>query len=162
MDAATDQSILRHEVSEVSFGFYSDDEIRDLSVKQITSRISFDTLKNPVLGGLYDPALGPVDFNMICPTCHLTQKECPGHLGHIELPVPVYSPVLFTTLINILKRKCLSCHKFRRSSANSRVFRVRILLLDNGYVEEAASLLQLLDQKDGNFDESSTQTVQRQ
>ncbi|RHY34590.1 hypothetical protein DYB32_000813 [Aphanomyces invadans] len=162
MDAATDQSILRHEVSEVCFGFYSDDEIRDLSVKQITSRISFDTLKNPVLGGLYDPALGPIDFNMICPTCHLTQKECPGHLGHIELPVPVYSPVLFTTLLNILKRKCMSCHKFRRHSANSRVYRVRILLLDNGYVEEAASLLPLLDQKDGNFDESANQTLQRQ
>ncbi|CAK4067593.1 unnamed protein product [Aphanomyces euteiches] len=162
MDAATDQSILRHEVSEVTFGFYSDDEIRDLSVKQITSRISFDSLKNPVIGGLYDPALGPIDFHMICPTCHLTQKECPGHMGHIELPVPVYSPVLFSTLLNILKRKCMSCHKFRRHVSNSRIFRVRLLLLDNGYVEEAAQLLELLDQKDGNFEESTTQTVQRQ
>ncbi|OQR96429.1 DNA-directed RNA polymerase I subunit RPA1 [Thraustotheca clavata] len=162
MDASMDQTILRHEVSDVCFGFYSDDEIRALSVKQISSRVSFDSLKNPVIGGLYDPALGPIDFNMICPTCHMTQKECPGHLGHIELPVPVYSPVLFATMLNILKRKCMSCHKFRKSASTTRIYRVRLLLLDNGYIDEAAQMLELLDQKDGNFEEGYEQTVMRQ
>ncbi|OQS01274.1 DNA-directed RNA polymerase I subunit RPA1 [Achlya hypogyna] len=162
MDASMDQTILRHEVADVSFGFYSDDEVRALSVKQITSRVSFDALKNAVIGGLYDPALGPIDFNMICPTCHMTQKECPGHLGHIELPVPVYSPVLFATMLNILKRKCMSCHKFRKAASVSRIYRVRLLLLDNGYIEEAAQMLELLEQKDGNFEEGHAATVARQ
>ncbi|KAL4151688.1 hypothetical protein PRNP1_008630 [Phytophthora ramorum] len=162
MDSATDQTILRHEVAEVAFGFYSDAEIRDLSVKQLTSRLSFDSLNNPVMGGLYDPAMGPVDFNMICPTCHQTQKECPGHLGHIELPVPVYSPVLFGQMFNLLKRKCFTCHKFRVASARSRVVRVKILLLDNGFENEAAQLTELLEQRNGVEDEPPQRTLQRQ
>ncbi|KAF1326351.1 DNA-directed RNA polymerase i subunit rpa1, partial [Globisporangium splendens] len=162
MESATDQTILRYEVSEVGFGFYSDAEIRDLSVKQITSRMSFDSLNNPVIGGLYDPAMGPVDFNMICPTCHQTQKECPGHLGHIELPVPVYNPVLFGHMLNLLKRKCFTCHKFRIASARSRVLRVKILLIDNGFDEEARSLSELLEQRNGVEDEPPQRTFQRQ
>ncbi|KAJ0407192.1 hypothetical protein ATCC90586_005281 [Pythium insidiosum] len=162
MESATDQTILRYEVREVAFGFYSDDEIRDLSVKQITSRVSYDTLNNPVIGGLYDPALGPVDMNVLCPTCHQTQKECPGHLGHIELPVPVYNPVLFAQMLNILKRKCFTCHKFRTASARSRVLRVKILLLDNGFHEEAATLSELLEQRNGVEDEPPARTFQRQ
>lgn len=162
MESATDQTILRYEVSEVAFGFYSDAEIRDLSVKQVTSRMSFDTLNNPVIGGLYDPALGPVDFNMICPTCHQTQKECPGHLGHIELPVPVYNPVLFGHMLTLLKRKCFTCHKFRIASARSRVLRVKVLLIDNGFDEEAALLSELLEQRNGVEDEPPQRTFQRQ
>lgn len=162
MESATDQTILRYEVAEVGFGFYSDAEIRDLSVKQVTSRMSFDSLNNPVIGGLYDPAMGPVDFNMICPTCHQTQKECPGHLGHIELPVPVYNPVLFTHMLNLLKRKCFTCHKFRIASARSRVLRVKILLIDNGFDEEARVLSELLEQRNGVEDEPPQRTFQRQ
>ncbi|KAI9906876.1 hypothetical protein PsorP6_003606 [Peronosclerospora sorghi] len=162
MDSATDQTILRHEVADVAFGFYTDAEIRDLSVKQLTSSLSFDSLNNPVIGGLYDPALGPVDFNMICPTCHQTQRECPGHLGHIELPVPVYNPVLFSQMFNILKRKCFTCHKFRMASAHSRVVRVNMLLLDNGFENEAAQLTELLEQRNGVEDEPAQRTFQRQ
>ncbi|CAH0473375.1 unnamed protein product [Peronospora belbahrii] len=162
MDSATDQTIIRHEVAEVAFGFYSDAEIRDLSIKQLTSRLSFDALNNPVVGGLYDPALGPIDFNMICPTCHQTQKECPGHLGHLELPVPVYNPVLFGQMLNLLKRKCFTCHKFRVASARSRVVRVKILLLDNGYENEVDQLAELLEQRNGVEDEPPQRTFQRQ
>ncbi|CAH0486361.1 unnamed protein product [Peronospora farinosa] len=162
MDSATDQTILRHEVAEVTFGFYSDAEIRDLSVKKLTSRLSFDALNNPMVGGLYDPALGPIDFNMICLTCHQTQKECPGHLGHLELPVPVYNPVLFGQMLNLLKRKCFTCHKFRVASARSRVVRVKILLLDNGFQNETDQLDELLEQRNGVEDEPPQRTFQRQ
>ena len=36
-------------------------QIRELSIKQITSPIVYDNLKNPVAGGLYDPAMGPLE-----------------------------------------------------------------------------------------------------
>ena len=36
-------------------------QIRGLSVKQINSPIVFDNLRNPVAGGLYDPAMGPLE-----------------------------------------------------------------------------------------------------
>ena len=133
-----------------------------MSVKEITATTVFDDLGNAIVGGLYDAALGPIDFNQICPTCHLTQKECPGHLGHIELPVPVYNPVLFMTMYNMLKRKCLSCHRFRLSAHKIQEYRVKILLLDTGYIDEAMTLRAKMLARNGDFDETQLQTKLRQ
>ena len=36
---------------------------------------------------------GPHEKMENCGTCSLTDMKCPGHLGHIELPVPVYHPL---------------------------------------------------------------------
>lgn len=36
-------------------------QIRKISVKQVISPIIFDNLRNPIKGGLYDPAFGPLD-----------------------------------------------------------------------------------------------------
>lgn len=47
------------EATSVSFSFLSSDEVRRISVKQITNPLLFDALNNPTLGGFYDPALGP-------------------------------------------------------------------------------------------------------
>ena len=30
-----------------------------------------------------------------CATCGLLYVACPGHFGHVELPVPVYNPLVF-------------------------------------------------------------------
>lgn len=45
-------------IGSVDFAFLSQDEIKRLSVKAIQNPTTFDTLLNPVPGGLYDPALG--------------------------------------------------------------------------------------------------------
>jgi DNA-directed RNA polymerase beta' subunit len=58
-------------------------------VKQITRPYVFDSLDQVVPGGLYDKALGPHDKFDNCVTCTLPYKECLGHMGHIELSVPV-------------------------------------------------------------------------
>jgi DNA-directed RNA polymerase I subunit RPA1 len=50
-------------IDSVSFSFYTADEIRKLSVKQITNSVIFDALNNPTKGGLYDNAMGPTDRN---------------------------------------------------------------------------------------------------
>ena len=42
----------------LSFGTYLPDEIKKLSVKEITNPITFDALRHPTRGGVYDPALG--------------------------------------------------------------------------------------------------------
>jgi DNA-directed RNA polymerase I subunit RPA1 len=42
----------------VEFTFLSAEEIRSISVKRIENDSTFDSLLNPVPGGLYDPALG--------------------------------------------------------------------------------------------------------
>jgi len=45
-------------VESVDFTFLTPEEIRSISVKRIENESTFDTLLNPVPGGLYDPALG--------------------------------------------------------------------------------------------------------
>lgn len=45
-------------VESVEFSFLSADEIRAISVRRIENDNTFDSLLNPVPGGLYDPALG--------------------------------------------------------------------------------------------------------
>jgi DNA-directed RNA polymerase I subunit RPA1 len=46
------------DLESVEFTFLSPKEIRAISVKRIENDSTFDTLLNPVPGGLYDPALG--------------------------------------------------------------------------------------------------------
>lgn len=48
-------------VEAVAFSFMTTEEIRKTSVLNITEDILLDGSNAPVLGGLYDPALGPTD-----------------------------------------------------------------------------------------------------
>ena len=50
-----------------------------------------------------------------CATCGLGERDCPGHIGHIELAVPVYNPMMFKQLVRILRAKCFECHQLRLS-----------------------------------------------
>jgi len=34
-------------------------------------------------------------------------------MGHIELPVPVYNPLLFADMYRLLRSMCLKCFYFR-------------------------------------------------
>jgi DNA-directed RNA polymerase I subunit RPA1 len=70
-------------------------QILKLSVKRIVNPHTYDNLKQPVADGLYDAALGPTDTNGRCSTCQLNYHSCPGHFGHIQLPLPVYNPLVF-------------------------------------------------------------------
>ena len=52
--------VVSKQVEAVGFSFYDAEEVHAMSVKQITTPIVLDFLR-PVPGGLYDPALGPLD-----------------------------------------------------------------------------------------------------
>ena len=45
-------------IDSVDFDFLTPAEIRAISVKKIENPTTFDSLLNPIPGGLYDPALG--------------------------------------------------------------------------------------------------------
>ena len=72
-----------------------------------------DALNRPLPGGLYDPKMGPTDHYETCTSCGLDYSLCPGHIGHIDLALPTYSPVLFQHMLKLLKSKCFNCHRFR-------------------------------------------------
>lgn len=56
------EDVPSYRLSGLSFGIYSSQELKDLSVKEITNPQSFDILMHPASGGLYDPALGILFF----------------------------------------------------------------------------------------------------
>ena len=130
----------RSKVVSTSFSFYTAEDVRRLSVVQITSPVAFDTLNNPIPGGLYDPKMGPADLGVVCTTCGLTFESCPGHHGRIELSVPVYNPVLFNDCYDLLQRKCLCCHRLRLPRAVVRRFVVKLHLLRIGELVRAHGL----------------------
>lgn len=60
-----------------------------------------------VSGGLHDRRLGSLDNRDACATCGC-RSECPGHLGHIELALPVFQPIFLRGVVNLMKlvRSC--------------------------------------------------------
>ena len=118
---------LRAQICETSFGFYSAEQIRKLSVVSITSQEAFDRMGNPIPGGLNDPRLGPIDHNEVCPTCGFTGRMCTGHLGHVELPLPIFHPLLMDHLLLLLQSQCAHCYKLRVPEKEKRVVHLQQL-----------------------------------
>jgi len=144
--ANLNQSIIRHQPTSITFGVYTDEEVRQRSVCEISSSVTFDALGNPLPRGLYDPLLGPTTAekdsknSSTCPTCCNIQPLCPGHFGHIELCIPVMHPLFFPKLLMFMKMKCLACHDFRLSKRQCRVFCAKLALIDGGRFDEAMGL----------------------
>lgn len=135
------------EITSVDFGVLSTDEIRKLSAKQITNPIVFDNLGHAVNNGLYDLALGAFLKNL-CTTCGLDEKFCPGHQGHIELPVPVYNPLFFNQLYIFLRSSCLYCHHLKLGEMEVHKYICKLKLIQFGLLLECQEL-ETLFAKDG-------------
>lgn len=106
--------MVRHDVREVGFGVYTEEEILKLSVVRVRTPATYDRLGNPLQGGLYDPAMGPVESRSLCVTCGLSMKDCPGHMGHLPLSLHVYNPLTLATVFQALRVKCFGCHGWVR------------------------------------------------
>ncbi|KAK5000227.1 hypothetical protein LTR66_000891 [Elasticomyces elasticus] len=125
-------------IAGVEFGFLSSTEIRALSVKRITNPTTFDTLLHPVPGGLYDSALGQFGDHT-CTTCNV-KIGCPGHCGHIELPVHVYHPTFMDQTLRLLRAKCIYCHKFKMSRPEVNRLCCKLRLVKYGLLKECQDL----------------------
>ncbi len=123
-------------LSGLSFEHFKNNEILDLSVKEITNPYALDRLLNPVTNGLYDLALGPLDKNDICLTCGLDYYQCAGHFGHINLVLPLYNPVFFRELVKLLRSSCLSCHQLLTTKFEKDYFYAQMTLAKNGLIEQ--------------------------
>ena len=137
-------------LSAVRFLTYSGEEIKKISCKKITNPNTFDSLLHPNVGGLYDPALGPCGKDDACGTCGLNYVHCPGHMGHIPLPLPVYHPIFFMTLYQVLRSSCWNCHRWLCSSYKTHLLRGQLELLSCGLVSDAVDLETVVTSVDGN------------
>ncbi|KAI4118470.1 MAG: hypothetical protein LQ345_001498 [Seirophora villosa] len=117
------QPIASH-IGSVEFGLLSSEEIHALSVKQIVNSTTFDSLLHPVTGGLYDPAL--------------------GHIGHIQLPVPVYHVTFMDQLLLLLKGKCEFCGHLKLAPVKISQFVCKLRLVHHGLLKESQDLDDIL------------------
>ena len=132
--------VIDKQVAGVSFGFYTADDVLALSAAAIVHPHTFDSLHNPVPSGLYDPRLGPLTPADKCPTCGQGHNSCLGHMGHIQLTMPVYHPVLFDLLCKLMRGKCWWCHGWRVARVKVEVVRVKLQLIEAGMLLQAQGL----------------------
>ncbi|KAF2965812.1 hypothetical protein GQX73_g7762 [Xylaria multiplex] len=126
-------------IDSVEFDFLTPTEIRAISVKKIENPTTFDSLLNPIPGGLYDPALGSWG-DCTCTTCNLPSPNCPGHPGHIELPIPVYHPVFMDQILRLLRAQCQYCFRFRMRRPDINLVICKLRLLQFGLINAANHL----------------------
>ncbi|XP_060043297.1 DNA-directed RNA polymerase I subunit RPA1 isoform X2 [Erinaceus europaeus] len=129
----------------ISFGMYSAEELKKLSVKSITNPRYVDSLGNPSVNGLYDLALGPADSKEVCSTCVQDFSNCSGHLGHIELPLTVYNPLLFDKLYLLLRGACLNCHMLTCPRAVIHLLVCQLKVLELGALQAVYELERILN-----------------
>ena len=94
----------------MQFSILSPDQIRKMSVAEITSRDTYINNK-PVVGGIFDPRMGILDSGLICPTDGHNNIHSPGYFGHIELARPVFYIQFLSTILKILRVICYKCSK---------------------------------------------------
>ncbi|CAA0829105.1 nuclear RNA polymerase A1 [Striga hermonthica] len=143
-------------VRAVRFGFMSDEEVRRQSSVKITNPNLLDVLDNPIPGGLYDPAMGPLDDLSPCKSCGQRSYHCGGHCGHIDLVSLSYNPLLFRTLSKLLKNTCLYCFKFRSNRSEVAKCVSRLELIGKGDIirarevglEKGVTLVNVTETKD--------------
>ena len=84
MSSLLEKEKITHEWSDVKFDFYTPEEIKRISMKQITVTQIHGDLGIPNRGSLSDPSLGvrTFDRNSTCEICHQNNENCTGHFGH--------------------------------------------------------------------------------
>ncbi|ONK70128.1 uncharacterized protein A4U43_C05F30550 [Asparagus officinalis] len=127
-------------VKSVKFSFYSPEDVRNLSVKRITSPELLDAKGLQVPDGFYDPALGPINEIDSCKTCGQLAYKCPGHCGHIELVKPVFNPLQFNSLKSLLHITCFFCHRFRFSTEKVQHYVAKLTHIAKGDILAAKDL----------------------
>jgi len=94
----------------IQFSILSPDEIRKMSVAEITTRDTYENNK-PKINGLFDPRMGVLEPGFICPTDGLDYIKTPGYFGHLELAKPVFYIQYLNTVMKILRCVCFKCSK---------------------------------------------------
>jgi DNA-directed RNA polymerase II subunit RPB1 len=95
-------------IDKVSFGIYTNEEIKKLSTVEIRDPKMYDK-GVPRRNGLNDTRLGTIDHRIKCSTCFNNLTDCVGHYGHIDLVEPFYHYFFFKYIHKFLKFICFWC-----------------------------------------------------
>ncbi|KAI5160653.1 DNA-directed RNA polymerase I subunit RPA1 [Nematocida ausubeli] len=122
-------------------------EIKNQSVLKIVDSEIYDDLGHAIVGGLYDQRLGSSDISEACGTCKQRGNACPGHFGHIDLPLPVYNPMTCDTLARLIRQTCLGCFRFRMGKDEAAGAAAQMHLARCGHEIQASKAGELLRSK---------------
>lgn len=103
----------KFEPKSLSLSWYTPEEIRKISVVEITIPSSFDIFGHPITEGLYDQRMGPLNMDSCCQHCKLGFLACPGHFGHIKLSRTVLNPMSFEICYALFRSTCFNCSHFK-------------------------------------------------
>merc|ERR1712228_389551 len=104
-------------INAIKFGVFSERDIDQLSLTQITNQLIYDPdTTQPNESGPLDPRLGVSGTgkdgkNALCATCNLNTRDCVGHFGHIDLVLPCFHIGYIKDVIQILRIICKSCSR---------------------------------------------------
>lgn len=115
-------------------------DVKKLGVVKIITHQPFDEIGNPLPGGLYDLSMGPVTRQDTCKTCFKGVHGCSGHLGYIELSLPVYNPFFIKVIYSILRIFCLNCYRLQLDDKVKVITELQLRLVAAGYLIEAEEL----------------------
>ena len=146
MSSSLQKDDITHELSNVKFDFYTPEEIKRISMRQITVTNIYNELGTPNPGGLSDPCLGvgAFDKNSTCEVCHQNNENCTGHFGHIELSIPVYNPFLLNQILKLLNAKCFNCHKLKINLKDTSYLLMKLFLIKFGLFKEAEDIKNIM------------------
>ena len=144
--ASLNKEDVTYSLNDIQFDFYTPEEVRRESIKPITSPMVYNNLGVAQSGSLHDGAMGVSAFDRSsnCEVCKQNTEKCPGHFGHIELPVAVYHPFMMNQMLKLLNAKCFNCHQLKINRKDIAYLFMKLFLIKLNLFEEAEALHDLM------------------
>ena len=142
MSSLLSKDNIKYELNNVKFDFYTPEEIKRISMKQLTVSKVYNDLGTPNPGSFSDPCMGvgAFDKNSTCEICHQNNENCTGHFAHIELSIPIYNPFLLNQILKLLNAKCFNCHKLKLCLKDTAYLLMKLFLIKFGLFKEAEEI----------------------
>ena len=88
-----------------------------MSVVEITN-LSIYHRGVPQANAVLDTRMGTIDRRIMCGSCGLDVRACPGHCGHIECHVPIFHISFLENTMRCLRSVCYFCSRLLLNSAD--------------------------------------------
>lgn len=135
----------RRQIKEVQLSVLDPDEIKALSVCEVTETNFIDRETNqPRPNSLSDPRMGPCLKGAKCLTCGGNVVNCPGHFGHMVLSKPVYHFGFIDTVKKILSCVCHNCSKLKGFNDANRQKKIEAIATSKNSENKLNALYKLL------------------
>ncbi|KJP88861.1 hypothetical protein AK88_01551 [Plasmodium fragile] len=102
------------EVRSAELGVLSSEELRRISLgKYENELLEYEKKHSSGVTSkiFFDPKYGTIDARQICSVCFERHENCVGHIGHLEFTLPLFNPLFYKDLCELLGLVCLNCYK---------------------------------------------------